>query len=74
MQNGRSLDPQDIGHVSDQVQQCISGIELPKGYEINFEGEVVMIQKSFGGLGLGLALAIAFAFLIITFKNRFAKL
>jgi len=56
----------DIGHVSDEVKDLISGIKLPKGYEVNFDGEVVMIQQSFSGLSLGLLLAIAFAFLIIT--------
>ena len=61
-----NVDGADIGHVSDKVKDLISGINLPKGYEVNFDGEVVMIQQSFSGLSLGLLLAIAFAFLIIT--------
>ena len=61
-----NVDGADIGHVSDEVKDLISGIDLPKGYEVNFDGEVVMIQQSFSGLSLGLLLAIAFAFLIIT--------
>jgi len=39
---------------------------LPKGYEVNFEGEVAVMKRSFANLGLGLILAILFAFLIIT--------
>ena len=61
-----NVDGADIGHVSDEVKDLISGIDLPKGYEVNFDGEVVMIQQSFSGLSLGLLLAIVFAFLIIT--------
>ena len=55
----------DIGRVSDEIQTIIDGMELPLGYKVNFEGEVGIIKKSFGGLGLGLALAIILAYLII---------
>ena len=41
-------------------------MKLPKGYKVNFQGEVAIIEESFGGLGLGLGLAIALAFLILT--------
>jgi len=41
-------------------------MDIPPGYEVNFEGEVAIIKESFGGLGLGLALAAILAFLIIT--------
>ncbi|MEE9439270.1 MAG: efflux RND transporter permease subunit, partial [Saprospiraceae bacterium] len=61
-----NVEGQDIGSVSDKIQGIIAGIELPPGYKINFEGEVAIIKKSFGGLGLGLGLAIILAFLIIT--------
>lgn len=56
----------DIGRVSDEIQSIINGMELPSGYEVNFEGEVAIIKDSFGGLGLGLVLAVILAFLIIT--------
>ena len=56
----------DIGRVSDEIQSIINGMELPPGYEVNFEGEVAIIKDSFGGLGLGLVLAVILAFLIIT--------
>ena len=56
----------DIGRVSDQIKEKIRGIELPKGYEVNFEGEVAVMESSFAGLGLGLVLAVILAYLIIT--------
>ena len=56
----------DVGGVSDQIQEIIEGMELPAGYKVNFQGEVAIIKKSFGGLGLGLGLAVILAFLIIT--------
>ncbi|MEX2428930.1 MAG: efflux RND transporter permease subunit, partial [Bacteroidales bacterium] len=61
-----NVEGKDIGSVSDEIQQIIDGMEIPPGYEVNFEGEVAIIKESFGGLGLGLALAVILAFLIIT--------
>ncbi len=61
-----NVDGKDIGRVSDEIQNIIDEMEIPKGYEVNFEGEVAIIKDSFGELGLGLALAVIFAFLIIT--------
>jgi CzcA family heavy metal efflux pump len=59
-------DQGDVGRVSDDIQAIIDGMDIPPGYEVNFEGEVAIIKESFGGLGLGLALAAILAFLIIT--------
>jgi multidrug efflux pump subunit AcrB len=58
----------DIGSVSDDIALRIEAFRktLPKGYEVNFEGEVAVMKRSFANLGLGLILAILFAFLIIT--------
>jgi len=58
----------DIGSVSDDIALRIKEFRktLPKGYEVNFEGEVAVMKKSFANLGLGLILAVLFAFLIIT--------
>jgi HAE1 family hydrophobic/amphiphilic exporter-1 len=58
----------DIGSVSDDIALRIEAFRktLPKGYEVNFEGEVAVMKRSFSNLGLGLILAILFAFLIIT--------
>ena len=61
-----NVEGKDIGRVSDEIQSIINGMELPPGYEVNFEGEVAIIKDSFGGLGLGLVLAVILAFLIIT--------
>jgi HAE1 family hydrophobic/amphiphilic exporter-1 len=58
----------DIGSVSDNISLRIQAFRktLPKGYEVNFEGEVAVMKRSFANLGLGLILAVLFAFLIIT--------
>jgi len=58
----------DIGSVSSQISNRIDEFKksLPKGYQINFEGEMAIIQQSFGNLWLGLFLAVLFSFLIIT--------
>lgn len=61
-----NVDGKDIGRVSDEIQAIIHDLDVPAGYEINFEGEVAIIKESFGGLGFGLALAVILAFLIIT--------
>lgn len=61
-----NVEGRDVGRVSDEIQAIIEVMELPKGYEVNFQGEVAIIKESFGGLGLGLALAAVLAFLIIT--------
>ncbi|MEJ6588658.1 MAG: efflux RND transporter permease subunit [Crocinitomicaceae bacterium] len=61
-----NIDGKDVGRVSDEVQDLLDGIEIPAGYEIQFDGEVALIKNSFKGLGLGLGLAILLVFLIIT--------
>ena len=63
-----NIEGSDIGTVSDEIDQRIVKFRktLPKGYEVNFEGEVSVMKNSFSNLFLGLILAIIFAFLIIT--------
>ncbi|MGY8987336.1 MAG: efflux RND transporter permease subunit [Flavobacteriales bacterium] len=63
-----NIEGADIGSVSDEIDKRIVKFResLPKGYEVNFEGEVSVMKKSFSNLTLGLILAIIFAFLIIT--------
>ncbi|TDD95487.1 efflux RND transporter permease subunit [Flavobacterium cellulosilyticum] len=61
-----NVEGKDVGSVSDEIQEIISNMQVPSGYEINFQGEVAIIKESFSGLGMGLALAVILAFLIIT--------
>jgi multidrug efflux pump subunit AcrB len=61
-----NVEGRDIGSVSDEIQKIINEMVIPLGYEVNFEGEVAIIKKSFEGLGLGLVLAVILSFLIIT--------
>ncbi|CAN5298156.1 efflux RND transporter permease subunit [soil metagenome] len=58
----------DIGRTSDEINRRINKIRasLPRGYTMNFEGEVSIIEESFANLGLGLMLAVLMVFLIIT--------
>ncbi len=55
----------DIGSVSEKIQERIDAMEFPKGYKVNFHGEIATMKSSFGDLGLGMGLAIVLAFLII---------
>ena len=61
-----SVEDADIGSVSDEIQRRIDAMDFPKGYKVNFQGEVATMKSSFGDLGLGLGLAVILAFLIIT--------
>ena len=61
-----NIENEDIGSVSDRIQNILDNMEFPNGYEVKFEGEVGVIKSAYGNLGLGLGLAIALAFLIIT--------
>ena len=60
-----SIEGADIGNVSEEIQRRIDAIELPKGYKMNFQGEIATMKKSFGDLALGLGLAVVLVFLII---------
>ncbi|MBL4862754.1 MAG: efflux RND transporter permease subunit, partial [Crocinitomicaceae bacterium] len=55
----------DIGSVSDEIQKRIDTMKFPKGYKVNFQGEVATMKSSFGDLGFGLGLAVILAFLIL---------
>ncbi len=61
-----NVEGMDVGRVSDEIQRRIDAMEFPKGYKVEFQGEVAIIKSSFGDLGLGLGLAVVLAFLIIT--------
>jgi CzcA family heavy metal efflux pump len=61
-----NVEDADIGSVSDEIQKRIDAMDFPKGYKVNFQGEVATMNSSFGDLGLGLGLAVILAFLIIT--------
>jgi CzcA family heavy metal efflux pump len=60
-----NIDGSDVGSVSDNIKDIIKSIDVPKGYTIEFEGEVNVISKSFKELTLGLVLAAILAFLIL---------
>jgi len=61
-----NVENEDIGSVSDKIQDLLDDMTFPAGYEVKFDGEVAVIKTSFGDLGLGLGLAVVLAFLIIT--------
>ncbi len=60
-----NVEGEDIGAVSDKIQDRINAMDFPKGYKVNFQGEVATMKSSFGDLGLGMGLAIVLAFLIM---------
>ncbi|MCK5281706.1 MAG: efflux RND transporter permease subunit, partial [Cyclobacteriaceae bacterium] len=61
-----NVEGMDVGRISEEIQKRLDAMKLPRGYEVNFQGEVAIMKSSFGDLGLGLGLAIVLAFLIIT--------
>ncbi len=60
-----STEGEDIGTFSNKIQALLDEMEFPRGYEVTFQGEIAVMQSSFGDLGLGLVLAVVLAFLII---------
>jgi len=61
-----NVEGEDIGSISAQIKKKLKDMTFPKGYEVNFQGEIATMTSSFGDMGLGLGLAIVLAFLIIT--------
>jgi len=60
-----NVEGMDIGSVSDEIKKRIDVIDLPKGYKVNFQGEIATMKSSFGDLWIGLGLAIVLVFLIL---------
>ena len=60
-----SVEGSDIGSVSDEIQRRVDAMKFPKGYKVNFQGEIAVMRTSFSDLGLGMGLAVLLAFLII---------
>ena len=61
-----NVEGRDVGRVSYEIQARLRQMSFPRGYEVNFQGEVAVMKRSFGDLLLGLFLAVISAFLIIT--------
>lgn len=62
-----NVDGRDIGRTSLEIEDRLKDIRenLPRGYSMDFDGEVAVMRSSFSNLGLGLALALLFAYLIV---------
>ena len=62
-----NIDGRDIGRTSMEIEERLADIKaaLPRGYSMDFDGEVSVMRSSFSNLGLGLCLALLFAYLII---------
>jgi len=60
-----NVEGSDIGSVSDEIQRRVDAMKFPKGYKVNFQGEIAVMRTSFSDLGLGMGLAVLLAFLII---------
>ena len=76
-----NVDGRDIGRTSLEIERRLEGIQanLPRGYSMDFDGEVAVMRSSFSNLGLGLVLALLFAYLIVvplfrSFKQPIAML
>ncbi len=56
---------QNIGLVSNDVEEALKDFDPPRGYTVEMEGENQTIQEAMGQLGLMLALAVVFMYLIM---------
>ncbi len=61
-----NVEGSDIGSVSAEIRRRLKRMDFPPGYRVDFEGEVAVMENSFGDMALGLALALILAYLIIT--------
>jgi len=60
-----NVEGSDIGSVSNEIQRRVDAMKFPKGYKVNFQGEIALMRTSFSDLGIGMGLAVLLAFLII---------
>jgi len=65
-----NVDGRDVGSVATDIEQAISGIELPPGYALQMRGEVASMRESFANMGFGLLLAVALVYLVMVVQFR----
>ncbi len=60
-----------VTHLHDHVVDALEGLELPRGYELSFEGELKHMTDAFRRLGLSLALGLVLLYfmLVVTFRS-----
>ena len=60
-----------VTHLHDNVKAALADLEIPRGYNLSYEGEIKQMNESFGRLGKSLLLGLAFLFLMlaIAFKS-----
>ena len=60
-----------ITHLQENVEQALTGLELPRGYSLSHEGEIKQMGESFSRLfaALGLGLALLFLSLVVIFRS-----
>ncbi len=55
----------DLGSVSQEIQNKLSGIHIPTGFQVKMSGNIEQQKKTFGDLGLALLLAIILVYMVM---------
>ncbi len=55
----------DLGSVSQEIQDKLSGIHIPTGFQVKMSGNIEQQKKTFGDLGLALLLAIILVYMVM---------
>jgi HAE1 family hydrophobic/amphiphilic exporter-1 len=71
--NASIADGYNVGLVSNDIEDALSGYELPDGYGIEFAGENETIMEALGQLVLMLVLAVLFIYLIMVSQFQSLK-
>jgi multidrug efflux pump subunit AcrB len=60
-----------ITRLHERVEQSLTGLQLPRGYSIHFEGEYKQLQESFQRLvhSFSIGLALLYLMLVVTFRS-----
>ena len=60
-----------VTHLHDHVMEALEGLDLPRGYEVTFEGELKHMLEAFKRLGLSLVLGLVLLYfmLVVTFRS-----
>jgi multidrug efflux pump subunit AcrB len=60
-----NVEGRDIGGVASEIDGIVSKIPLPKGFSVDWQGQVKSMRESFGSMGVGLILSLVLIFLLM---------
>jgi hydrophobic/amphiphilic exporter-1 (mainly G- bacteria), HAE1 family len=60
-----NVDGRDIGGVASDIDKITKKLNFPKGFSVQWQGQVKSMRESFGSMGVGLALSLVLIFLLM---------